>query len=630
MFFQSVSLRQAPLVAIATLLFSCASPLPEDLLHVHDVQGAGHRSPLEGELVENLIGVVTATTLRSFYMQSVAPDTDPATSEGILVETIRPPAVEPGAVVLVAGRVVEEYPAGVERGDLSVTTIVRPAVTDTGRTMAVPAPIVIGVSGRHPPGEVIDDDYLSMAGDGGPFNTEEGSFDPDVDAIDFYESLEGMLVEVRDAVSVGVVQEAFGEIFVLPDNGRTAAVRTPRGGIVVREGDFNPERLLIDFKEEFPPYSPSGETGTPRIGVGDRFQAPIIGVVSYSYSNYKVLPLGPLPQVERWPLPRERVAPETDPSILSIAAFNVQNLSGASGAAKFQDIAETIVDGLGAPDIVALAEIQDSDGAGRDESSAADRTAARLLTALASAGGPPDYRYVDVAPQFNRDGGQPNANIRVAFLYRSGRVSLPLRGEPEATVAVTIVAGGSVEGGTPGSPALLPNPGRIAPQSRAFASSRKPLAAEFVFQGQPLFVVSSHFSSKGGDGGLFGRFQPPPLTSEVQRMLQAAEVASFVESLLVMDADARVVVAGDLNDFHFSPPLRLLEDAGLVNLAAELLHEREIYSYIYEGNSQVLDHILVSPVLLAGATVDYVHRYSEYLFSERHSDHDPVIARLQF
>ena len=91
----------------------------------------------------------------------------------------------------------------------------------------VPAPIVIGTGGRIPPATVIEDDAT------GDVETS-GTFDPATDGIDFYESLEGMLVQVNDAVAVGPTSD-FGsnrEIPVVVDNGANAGLRTPRA----REG----------------------------------------------------------------------------------------------------------------------------------------------------------------------------------------------------------------------------------------------------------------------------------------------------------------------------------------------------------------------------------------------------------
>jgi uncharacterized protein len=76
--------------------------------------------------------------------------------------------------------------------------------------------------------EVIENDSAA--------NVEDGNaFDPAQDGIDFYESLESMLVQLNNPVVVGPTNN-FGEILVLADDGAGAGIRTARGGIVVRPG----------------------------------------------------------------------------------------------------------------------------------------------------------------------------------------------------------------------------------------------------------------------------------------------------------------------------------------------------------------------------------------------------------
>ena len=102
----------------------------------------------------------------------------------------------------------------------------------------LPAPTVVGIGGRVPPATVIDDDAT------GDVETS-GSFDPRMDGIDFYESLEAMRVRLNNAVAVGP-RSAFGEIPVVGDRGDRAGLRTARGGVIVRPNDFNPERIHLD------------------------------------------------------------------------------------------------------------------------------------------------------------------------------------------------------------------------------------------------------------------------------------------------------------------------------------------------------------------------------------------------
>lgn len=598
-------------VLLAAVIADDSSPT------IAEIQGELHRSHLHRQDVERVHGIVTAVEAGGgFYMESARDDGNPATSEGIHVVGYRLPSLAAGDEVLVSGRVEEVFPGGPSSGNLPITTIRRASVEVVSRDNELPPPAVIGIGGISAP-----DRRIAEYTGGLVYDSE---FDPTVNALDFYESFESMRVRINDAVSVGTAHSAYGEIWVLPDDGEGASVRTPRGGIVVREGDFNPERLLIDYLET-PPIFTQDPVVLPV--VGDRFTGPIEGIVSYSYGNYKVRPTGQLPSPSRRNLAREVAKPPAGPDTLSVAAFNVYNLSAGDGPAKFADLAETIVTGLAAPDILVLPEVQDEDDSPRSPVVTSQGTARRLIDAIRAASGPPDYRYTDIAPEPNQDGGAPGGNIRVGFLYRSDRLTLVERPGGDATTAARVIR-------VSGEVGVSPSPGRIEPGNRAFSSSRKPLVAEFVFNGTHLFVIGVHFNSKGGDGYLFGQVQPPTFNSGVQRTAQAQVVRRFVEEILAADPEAHVIVAGDLNDFTFAGPLAELkgDPPVLRNLAEELLPEREIYSYIYEGNSQVLDHILVSAALRENPQVElrYVHRYSEYLYENRHSDHDPVLARFRF
>lgn len=51
----------------------------------------------------------------------------------------------------------------------------------------------------------------------------------------------------------------------------------------------------------------------------------------------------------------------------------------------------------------------------------------------------------------------------------------------------------------------------------------------------------------------------------------------------------------------------------------------ERYSYVYEGNSQQLDHVLLTGSLTADH--DVVHLNAE--FPDQVSDHDPQVVRLR-
>lgn len=580
---------------------TAGGPAPATPARIHEIQGAAHRSPLEGERVE-VRGVVTAVSFNGFWFQDPEPDQDPATSEGLFVFTGGAPRVAVGDAVRVVGTVAEFRPGGADTGNLTTTEITGPRVTVEASGLPLPPASLVGITGRMAPKRVIDDD---ANGDVETF----GVFDPKHDGIDFYESMEGMRVEVRNAVAVGP-RNQFGEIPLVPDNGAGAMVRTTRGGILLREHDGNPERIIIDDT-----LNP-----TPVADVGDRFPGSVTGVLDYSFGNFKLL-VTSTPTIEDGGLAKE-VTDTARPGDLVVGTFNVENLSAVSPQAKFDELAEVIVTNLRSPDVLAIEEIQDNDGEANTGNVDATLTWERLIDAIVAAGGPTyDWRSID--PENNADGGAPGGNIRVGFLFRTDRgIEFVDRPGGDATTPVAVDNIG-------GEPALTLSPGRIDPQNPAFDDSRKPLAGEFRYDGETIFVVANHWNSKGGDNPLFGQFQPPVLFSEIQRFAQAEAVAAFVQDVLAIDPTAKVVVAGDLNDFPWSAPVQRLVDAtGLVDLPATL-PLREQYTYVFDGNSQILDHILLSPALAHSAfEYDVVHVNSE--FADQASDHEPQVARLRF
>jgi hypothetical protein len=253
----------------------------------------------------------------------------------------------------------------------------------------------------------------------------------------------------------------------------------------------------------------------------------------------------------------------------------------------------------------------------------------KLVAAIGAAGGP-SYTYTYIAPVNDEDGGEPGGNIRIAFLYDTAAgVSLPAGATKGGSTDAN-----SVVVGSDGKPHLALDPGRIDPvePNGAWDASRKPLAGEFLFQGRTYFVIGNHFNSKGGDDPLTGRFQPPVQGSTVQRHKQAVIVHDFVASILDKDPQAKIVVLGDLNDFQFSDTVHILEGGSAPVLfdMIDTLPENEQYSYEFEGNAQVLDHILVSSAIaqpVAGRNFDVVHINSE--FSDQLSDHDPSVLRIK-
>jgi predicted extracellular nuclease len=569
-------------------------------LAIHDIQGAAHVSPHAGETVSTLTAIVTATSSNGFWMQDPSPDADQATSEGIFVFTSSAPTVSVGDAVRVAGRVQEFRPGGASSTNLATTELTSSTITVASSGNPLPGATVVGTGGRIPPSEVIEDDVSGSV-------ETSGLFDPATDGIDFWESLEGMRVQLNNPVAVGPTND-FGEAQVVGDDGANASVRTARGGVIVRPNDFNPERVVIDDIVT---------SGLPAMNVGDHYVGAVAGVLDYNFGNF-MLEVTSMPTVVH-----DGVTPETTspagPGQLAVGTFNFENLDPTDPAEKFTRLANILVHNLGAPDIVSGEEVQDDTGPTDDGVVSADETLDLLVAAIDDVGGPTyDYRYIN--PVDDADGGEPGGNIRQVFLFRTDRgVSFIDRPGGGPTTATTVVSGS-------GGPELSASPGRIDPTNSAFLTSRKPLAGEFMFNGRHLFVIANHFNSKGGDQPLEGRFQPPARISEVQRHKQAQIVHDFVASILAVDSDANVVVAGDLNDFQFSETVSILKQDVLEDLV-DTLPANERYSYVFEGNSQTLDHILFSAALFGEPfAYDIVHVNAE--FADQASDHEPSVVRI--
>ncbi|APC65572.1 hypothetical protein AAV35_14130 [Salimicrobium jeotgali] len=561
-----------------------------DNVEIHDLQGAGHTSPYEGAAVKGVTGVVTKLDgSNGFYMQSMNPDDDISTSEGIYVYKSGH-SVEVGDELKVDGKVTEWREDGYsDANDLLTTQISAGTIAKEASGSELPDTTVIGED-RKQPTETVEDDGMT-------------SFDPKTDGLDFYESLEGMLIELPDATVTGPVK--YDELPVYVETSEDQAF-TDVDGLRLTEEDINPERMLIDVDGK-----------GIQAKTGDYFQGPITGVVNYDYSNYKIRPAGEFPALSDGGAEEEFGTIKGSESELSVATYNMENFSPETSPEKTARIAEQMVENMNAPDIVGLVEVQDNSGNEDDGTVDGSESYETLIAAIEEAGGP-TYNYAEVVPEDGQDGGIPGGNIRVGVIYNPDRVSMTEKPSGDATTAVEVTEDG-----------LSHNPARIAPQNEAWNESRKPVAAEFEFNGEKVIVVTNHFNSKGGDGAPFGSEHPYELGSEEQRMKQAAVIREFTEKAEAEMDDANVVIMGDLNDFEFSNPLEELEGDVLNNLIEDVDPE-DRYTYNYQGNSQVLDHILATDDLYDDSEIETINVNSNFGVEDgRASDHDPVLASFE-
>ena len=622
----SISLSKTGFAAL-----DCSGTVP-----IYEIQGRGHISPYVGQAVETC-GVVTAVGFNFYFVQDAAGDGDDSTSDGLYIfSSGDKPSV--GDEVRLAGEVAEFIPGGGATGNLSITQMAFPTIVEAEPAELLPMAVSLSSSGRTPPAEVV------ISTDELPVNLqiaeqdEANNFDPSEDAIDFYESLEGMLVAVPDAVAVSGIRQfgAFSaEVFTLAENGAGATPvdgRTSRGGIRLQPdpdnlGDQNPERIQVQFDGTI--YQ--GDQ-YPYIQVGDSLGT-VTGVIGYSFGNFEVFAIDAL-SPGRSDTTAE-VAPSSQSSELTVASYNVFNLSAVEADdAQREKVADQIVNHLHSPDIIALQEIQDNNGdigdcSGDDISACAgvldaDETLAKLTEAIAAAGGP-NYTAFNVNPLIetddtNRDepdafGGAALSNIRNAYLYNANRVDLlsfvGLTREELASRGVTA--------------------------STAFDASRDPLEARFDFNGNTVTVLNNHFESRFGSTPIFGGPQPFVQAAEDAREAQSLAMHQLVKRYLDNDSAANILVLGDLNTFEFTNDLDDIltsaEGETILTRIGDSTSSADEYSFIFDGNSQALDHIYATSGLIDNASLNYVHVNVDFprrLEDVVASDHDPLLATFGF
>jgi VCBS repeat-containing protein len=544
-------------------------------LKIYEIQGEGHMTAYAGQPVTTT-GIVTGVVGNGFYLQDPDGDGDADTSDAIFVFTGAAPTAAVGDSVTVRGTPEEFVPGA---GSLSITELAtsNANVTIHSHGHDLPAAVLIGVGGRTPPTQAIEDDGFA-------------SYGPATDGLDFYESMEGMRVTVDSPVVVSNTS-GFGETWVLASGGAGATGYNGRTGITVSEGDFNPERIQIDATTAlFADYAPNHS-------LGDRL-SDVTGILSYGFNSYEILVTEAVSVVSDVTAARETTSLSGDRDHLTIASFNVENLDPGDAQAKFDMLAQNIVYNLAAPDILGLQEIQDGNGVGGSDPLSGIVTAQKLIDAIAAIGGP-NYVYVEIAPSSaNSTGGEPNGNIRNGFLVNAERVTY-------------------VEG----SAQLIEDP--------AFLGSRRPLVADFLFNGETVRLINVHFTSRIGSDPLMGSNQPPADAGDGARTAQANAVSAFVNNSLATDPALKLGVLGDFNGFYFEGAIGALEAGDVLVDLHRLLAPEERYSYLFDGNLQAIDHLLVSGGLRPGATFDAVHINAEQpTGAERGTDHDPIVGRF--
>lgn len=589
-------------------------------LPIHAVQGAGVSSPYVGQVVRTT-GVVTGLRSNGYYLQTPddSVDGDPATSEGVFVFTAGtpPPAVVVGAAVTVTGTV-EEFGFA---ADPAITELTGTTATVESTGNPLPAAIVLAAADTSPTG--------------GPFQLER---------------LEGMRVQVSSLTVVGPSQGSIAEATATVTNtGVFYAVITgvdrPRRepGIDAFDGmplcaagtgcaipifDGNPERLRIDS---------DGLVGVPpAVVTTGATVSGLVGIVDYGFRTWTLLPTAPV-SVSNLALgtaARPRGAGE-----FTVASFNLQRLFDTVNDPGIGDVALTpaaydarlaklslaIRAALGSPDVLGVQEA---------ENLAVLQDLAARIDADAAAAGQPVPGYTAHLVEGNDPGG-----IDVGFLTA-------------ARVAVTAVtqhgAADTFVDPTDGSIDTL--------NDRPSLSLRATIAAAPGALPAPVVVLVNHLRSLND---LTDPVAGPRVRAK--RLAQAEYVARLLAELRTTYPGVPVVSVGDYNAFDVNdgfvdvlgiargvpaPATEVVAFAGdlltpdfVLAPAVAGTPAAQAYSYVFDGNVQSLDHILLSPEAVPALTAfeharvnaDFPEVYRvDPTRVERSSDHDPAVAYFAF
>ena len=415
---------------------------------------------------------------------------------------------------------------------------------------------------------------------------------------------------------------------------------------------------------------------------GDLFKNEVSGGVMYSYGNYKFMP-DVTPRIQKGADPSLNLVPNVKKSNkghFRVVSYNMENLydhrddpsdpcdafedSGIGSIRppfnylpkneseyrnRLEGFARQIVQDMESPEILLLQEIEDQDilsfskgkviRANFNPDGLPD-VLQELAQAIRLKGGP---HYEGV---LNRAGADERG-IACAFLFRTDRVSLEAMGDSGIWMGhIQRLFPKLAVRGTSSSPQPLAiqsirprsreNDDWVYPRASQLARFRiissNALSVEDLVE---LVVLNNHFSSR-------------PQDRVALRRDQASLAAAVVSSLQKSFSDLNIVVAGDLNVFprpddpHPKGPsdqLRALYDAGMHNAYGWVLENEpaNAYSYVYEGQAQVLDHCFISkPLSEALVHAFFLHINADWPGLLRHkiapnleargmSDHDPLV-----
>lgn len=602
-------------------------PDPATPLTIAQIQGDALRSPHEGKRVVTE-GIVTARKFNNgFFIQAANDDGNAATSNAVFVFTSSAPPASAavGSLVRVTGTVGEFVPAS-NVNQLTITQITGPTVELLQSGMALPAAVELTAADLSPsanPGtlERLEGMRVSAAA-ARVVAASEGSIDED----DATSTSNGVFHVVLPQVERPFREPGIGVM--------DAALATLPAGKTPPLFDTNQERLMVRSRGQVNATLVSADVGAEVAG--------LLGVLDYFAGTWALLPdVGTPPAVTGGRLPEAVNDPAYD--AVTVGGFNLlrffDEVNDSNGAPtlkpeavqkRLTKTAAAICDYVKAPDILGVVEVENLRVLGL--------LADRINETCARAPG-----YVPYLAQGNDVGG-----INVGFL-----VATRNNGAGVARVEVVDVV-------QFGKDATLANPDG----STSLLNDRPPLRLRArVHQDNgavyPVTVVVNHLRSlndidsvEPGSNG----WTTDGARVRAKRAAQAAYLATLIEQWQQQNPAEKIVLVGDFNTFEFNdgyvdvlgvikgteaPENEVLAyvdspvTTPLIDGSELIADPAQRYSYVFQGNAQTLDHVLVNEALVmdaAAVTVEHarinadfgVDHYGDTTLPLRVSDHDPV------
>jgi predicted extracellular nuclease len=586
------------------------------------IQGSGNRSPFEGELVATR-GIVTALRNNGYYIQTrtTEVDGDTSTSDGIFVftNTPRPAAPVVGDDVRVTGTVQEFSPPS-DSGSPPLTELSggpTAVVLSSGNALPAPTPL----------------DSSMTTTDGGFEQLErfEGMrVVADITAVSPTSAFSRNIFEESNGISVSngdFYAVLRGTARPLREPGIEPAQTLPAGAPAgIPRFDGNPERLRVDS---------NGQTGSTTIEIvaGQNVEQ-IIGVLDYSFRTYTLLP-DPGAWLPTPPIEASAIS-GTGENEFTVASFNIERFFDGEDAPN-DDVVMTpaglerrlakaslnIRHVLRMPDVLGVIEV---------ENLGVLQAIAARVNADAGAAGQPVPDYVAYLEEGNDPGG-----IDVGFLVKSARVDVERVAQIGKDDTYVRVDNGQID--------LLHDRPPLVLEARV----RGPIGAPY-----PITVIVNHLRSLNGND------DPTPSGDRVRqkRRLQAEFLASYIQGRQAADPTERVISVGDYNAFQFNdgyvdligtilgtptPDTEVLAPSGdlvnpdLTNAGDGLGPQR--YSFLFDGNAQAIDHVLLSAaaakrfsrMAYARGNTDFPESLrADATRPERLSDHDAAVVYFAF